>query len=180
MDAVAQSIGVSKPTIYEYFENKRALCEAVIASAVRDMDVSLIVSAARREISFEEYMNRVPAACLDMVASKSQFALLLLFIREAAGRSEVADQLRALVEGGMFRTFEDMISAAMQRGECRSMDPATVRRLFMGPLNTVALQVAYTERESIDLEVTRSYFDHYFLMLKNYLLIVSHQVQQAA
>ncbi len=180
MDAVAEAISVSKPTIYECFKNKGALCEAVIANAMREMDVSLIVSVVRQEISFEEYLNRVSAECLEMMTSRSGLALLLLSIREAGGQSEVAASLRALVDGGMFRMFEDMVSGAMQRGECRPMDPATVRRLFMAPLNTVALQMAYADKEVIDLDATRSYFDHYFLMLKSYLLTGSHQVQDVA
>ncbi len=92
----------------------------------------------------------------------------------------MAASLRAHVEGGMFRMFEDMVSGAMQRGECRPMDPATVRRLFMAPLNTVALQTAYADKEVIDLDATRSYFDHYFLMMKSYLLTGSHQLRDVA
>jgi AcrR family transcriptional regulator len=180
MNAVAAAQGVSKPTIYEHFESKTDLIQAVVESAMGDVDVSLIASVAKGEISFEEYLNRLSQECFDVMVGEAGSALLLLFVKEGLGQSEMATALRSMRAADPFPQFESMIAAVMRRGECRTMSPRIALRMFEAPLHLLMLQLAEEGIGAQDREAIRSYSDHYFLMLKNYMLIRPVELQGAA
>ena len=103
MSDVGKALSVSKPTIYECFASKQALMEAVVESAVATLDMTLTRAAARGDVSFEEYINRMPEECTAMALDRNRSAMYRLLIQEGASNMEACPWLLAF-PGAFFVT----------------------------------------------------------------------------
>jgi hypothetical protein len=80
-----------------------------------------------------------------------------------AGRLSLTSLLPQYLASAMF-------ARAIAAGECRQINATDGRRLFMAPVNTVMLQIGMMKGMPIDEAATRSFFNHYFRMLADYLV----------
>jgi hypothetical protein len=94
-----------------------------------------------------------------------------LLIQEGTRASSVARLLASRITTTMYQCYYDLFARVMENGECRRMEHEVARRMFMSPMNTVMLQIAMSGEASVNPELTRSFFDNYFRMLGQYLLL---------
>lgn len=170
MTDVAEALGVSKPTVYDAFPGKQALLEAVVEASVADLNLGLTMACARGEISFAEYLARMPDECWSMVTDRDRSAMYRLLIQEGPSHTAVAKAFTGRIMQHHYPAYHEMIQGAIDRGECRPIGVDHVRRLVMSPINTVMLQAAIVRHVPLDEATVRTFFRHYFEMLAGYLL----------
>lgn len=169
MTDVGEALGVSKPTVYEAFPSKLSLLEAVVDRAVNDLNMSLTKATARGELTLAEYISRMPDECWSMVTDSKRSAMYRLLLQEGPSVPTVAHALTR-IKTTIYPIYDDLFARAIAAGECRQISATDGRRLFMAPVNTVMLQIGMMKGIPIDEEATRSFFDHYFRMLADYLV----------
>lgn len=170
MTDVADALGVSKPTVYDAFPAKQALLEAVVEASVAELDLSLTMACARGEITFADYLRRMPDECWSMVTDRDRSAMYRLLIQEGPSHPAVARAFTGRVMQEHYPAYHQMIQGAIDRGECRPIGVDHVRRLVMSPINTVMLQAAIMRHVPLDETTVRTFFRHYFEMLSAYLV----------
>lgn len=88
VDAIAEAAPVSKPTLYNYFESKPALFEAVVA---RQCDRSLLalerIDASASDL--REGLRLIARACVDLIYSPESLRLFRLIIAEQSAFPEL-------------------------------------------------------------------------------------------
>lgn len=134
LEAVAQRAGVSKGTLYLYYENKAELFKAVVRkSLVSNLDEALAATGAHRGGSREllvffltEFTRRVSASPLSgipklILAEAGNFPEIAQFYYE-----EVVQRGRSLIQG--------VLRQGMERGEFRRVDLDYAWRVVIAPL----------------------------------------------
>ncbi len=170
MTDVGEVLGVSKPTVYEAFPSKLLLLEAVVDKAVNDLNMSLTKAAARGELTLAEYISRMPDECWSMITDRERSAMYRLLILEGPSVPTVAQAFATRIMTTIYPIYDDLFGRAIAAGECRQISATDGRRLFMAPVNTVMLQIGMLKGMPIDEAATRSFFNHYFRMLADYLV----------
>lgn len=131
---VAARAGVSKGTLYLYFDNKEALFQAV----VRDTLVAPIAQWAERiETSDEPTLNLLRAlmyAWWERIGATKVAGITKLIFAEAGNFPELARFYEeACVHPGM-ELFQRVLARAIQRGEIREIDTSMTAQALIAPM----------------------------------------------
>ena len=134
LDDVAARAGVSKGTLYLYFENKQDLFEAVVRDAIvarirelEDECGSLAGSSADTvRLYFERWWT--------LYGSTPSAAILKLLIGEANNFPHIARFFRAEVIEPNAALLARIVAKGVAAGEFESHDPAMTARLWLAPL----------------------------------------------
>lgn len=150
MEDIAEAAGLSKGTLYLYFDSKDAVIEAILnAFITREMDAARAVIAAGGPVEDRLIaMSRVMAA--DLVEIEPFTPLYLEFLALALRKQPVHQTILDLFTGFM-DILVPLIAEGIESGEFRGVDPneaaLTIGALFEGMI----LLQAYAP-EKIDLE----------------------------
>lgn len=138
LEDVARQAGVSKATIYRYFENKEALFAAVIESAVapRFSEAELLLTAF--EGSSEDLL-RTFFKVLEKGLHGPFPAMLRLVVSEAGNFPQLAQMWADLVVKRIFSLVANIIERGMARGEFRTVDAQSFVPLFGAPFFMLGL-----------------------------------------
>ena len=171
MDDVATAVEMSKPSIYELFSSKSVLLQAVVESAVRDVNAAFVSSASILDMSFAAYLDLLVADQLATVTNMDRLSLYLLMIKEGHRHSEIAQAFKDHFLNLTFGRVEQILANMMSRGECRVMDVELARQLLMAPTDTLVLRLALKGEKVIDRASAQLYFEACHAMLKAYLVL---------
>lgn len=153
LEDVAASAGVSKATVYLYFENKEQLFEAVVRTAVTPtLDHADAVVAAYEGATPElvRTLLGIAGAALD-----SQFpAIVKLVISESGNFPELARLWADVVLRRGFALVRRIVERGIERGEFRAVDPATTAQLIMAPVIMLAIW-KHSFGEHTDMQLDR-------------------------
>jgi len=138
LEDVAASAGVSKATVYLYFENKERLFEAVVRTAVTP-------TLDHADAVVEAYEGATPDLVRTLLgimdaALDSQFpAIAKLVIAESGNFPELARLWADVVLRRGLALVRRIIARGIERGEFRAVDPATAAQLIMAPVVMLAI-----------------------------------------
>lgn len=139
LEEVAKLAGVSKGTLYLYFENKEALFKAVVETLV-------VPEIDRTEQQIQAFDGSVSALVSQLVTQwwesvgESQLCgLPKLIIAEAGNFPELAKFYVEHVIGRVRRVIAQLISRGIEAGEFKPCDPAYAARLLLAPLVFAAI-----------------------------------------
>lgn len=134
LDEVATRAGVSKGTLYLYFDNKEALLKAVVRQAV----VPNLAEAERLFDSFDGptavILTRLIERVGTIVAESQIGAIPKLIIAEAGNFPEIAHFYLTEVVHRAFRLLGRVLERGMASGEFRRLDTANTVRLVIAPV----------------------------------------------
>jgi AcrR family transcriptional regulator len=139
MDDIARRAGISKGTIYLYFQSKEAVFKALAQRVVgsRVADIGAFVQAF--EGPTPELLRLVLTRVGEIVSTADVAVLPRMVLAEAGNFPELALYWRSeVVEHGL-ALWENIIRRGQERGEFRALPPAHAARLCMAPLIIVAL-----------------------------------------
>ena len=139
LDEVAQRAGVSKGTLYLYFENKEALFKAVVET--------LVLPEIERT---EQYIQAFDGSAAELIAQlvkqwwesvgESQLCgLPKLIISEAGNFPDLASFYVEQVIGRIRRVIAELIKRGITTGEFKPCDPAYAARLLLAPMVFAAI-----------------------------------------
>ncbi len=133
LEDVAARAGVSKATVYLYFESKEALFEAVVRAAVLpslDQATALVDAFEGTTPDLIRAMLAVFEAAIDGPFP----AIAKMVIAESGNFPELAKMWANVVLKRGFGLMQKIIERGVARGELREVDPSTVGPLIMAPV----------------------------------------------
>ncbi|MEO5619166.1 MAG: TetR/AcrR family transcriptional regulator [Candidatus Eisenbacteria bacterium] len=139
LDDVARHAGVTKGTMYLYFENKEALFKGM----VRDRVVGHIAATEQIVEAFEGSARDMFVLLMERWWARAvegpMGGLAKLIMSEAGTFPDLARFYHGEVVTRSFKLFEHALRLGMARGEFRRVDPAMAVRLTVAPMMMAAL-----------------------------------------
>ncbi|KPK38428.1 MAG: hypothetical protein AMJ69_08410 [Gammaproteobacteria bacterium SG8_47] len=134
LDDVARSAGVSKGTVYLYFENKEALFRAVVAEEVLPQiaRVEKMVDAYSGDMA--ELLRQLVEQWWETVGESPLSGIPKLMMAEASNFPELACFYVDNVVRRVRRILVRVVERGIDDGQFRSCDPAYVARALLAPL----------------------------------------------
>lgn len=171
LEDVARRAGVSKGTVYLYFDSKETLFEAVVREVVIPQVERSEMLAQKHQGSQAELLERLVMNWWQSVSSSSICGIPKLIIAESANFPKAAQFFVDNVINRVRRNFNQVIEKGIEEGEFRSVDPEYVTRLLMSPMVLLAVWrhslMPYDQAFPIDEEAyLKTYLDLFLSGLK--------------
>jgi AcrR family transcriptional regulator len=138
MDDVAARAGVTKGTVYLYFQDKGQLFEAVVRQ-------KLAPNLERARMMVEAYDGSTPtlirmlAKLLEGLVESEYSAIAKMIIAESGAFPELPKLYAEVVLERGFNMMASIIQRGIDRGEFRPVDPTTVVPLVVAPFILLAV-----------------------------------------
>jgi AcrR family transcriptional regulator len=138
LDDVAAAAGVSKGTVYLYFESKEQLFEAVVQAAISP-------NLDRAEAMLQAYDGPTPdlvrglAGILRPLLDTPITGVIKLILAESGNFPQLARLYADLVVRRGLGLLRAVLERGMRRGEFRPLDPAATAPLVVAPFLMLAL-----------------------------------------
>ncbi len=140
VDDVAAKAGVSKGTVYLYFENKEALFNAAIDQAVLPNVARFEGLIDGSEGTTPELIERLLAMMATVVTATPVGGVPKLIISEAGNFPELVEHYRDVVVLRIQGLMAALIQRGIDRGEFRNdIDPVYVGRIMGAPIFLLAI-----------------------------------------
>jgi len=139
LDEVAKLAGVSKGTLYLYFENKEALFKAVVETLVVPEIERTEQQIQAFDGSASELISQLVKQWWESVGASQVCGLPKLMIAEAGNFPELASFYVEHVIGRVRRVIAQLISRGIAAGEFKACDPAYAARLLLAPMVFAAI-----------------------------------------
>jgi AcrR family transcriptional regulator len=134
LEDVAREAGVSKATLYLYFDSKQAIFEALVRSAVVPNVERLEALVAAAQGSSADLLRTLVQAIARAVIESELSAFPKLIIAEAANFPDLAQFYRAQVIERVLGVLASIVARGIASGEFRPIDPGLAARLVIAPL----------------------------------------------
>lgn len=139
LDDVARQAGVSKGTVYLYFDSKEALFEAVVREVIIPQVERSEQLAQQHEGSQSELLRRLVMNWWQSVSTSPICGIPKLVIAESANFPQAAQFFVDNVISRVRRVFNRVIERGIEQGEFRQLDPESATRLLMSPMVLLAI-----------------------------------------
>lgn len=140
LDDVADAAGVSKATIYLYFENKEQLFTALVRELAtpRFDEIEMLIDTY--EGSSAELLGFVIARLGEAATTTRIPALARIVLAESGNFPEIRDYYRDHIVQRGLRNFARIVERGIARGEFHACDPRTAAQSIIFPIimNTLA------------------------------------------
>lgn len=139
LDDVAKQAGVSKGTVYLYFDSKEALFEAVVREIVIpqvERSESLVLQHAGSQ---SELLAKLVMNWWQSVSTTRICGLPKLIIAESSNFPKTAQFFVDNVLNRVRKIFIRVIQTGIEQGEFRQVNPEYTTRLLMGPMVLLAI-----------------------------------------
>jgi AcrR family transcriptional regulator len=168
LEDVAQRAGVSKGTVYLYFDSKEELFKAVVRSGLVRAIEEAEGQLADSDESSAELLRRLFAGWWAHIGSTRLSGIPKLMISEAQNFPELARFYYAEVVQRGSRLFERMIERGVARGEFRPVNVDYTARALVAPLiMRTILQHSFLPCAGPDAFEAPAYFDHTLDLMLN-------------
>jgi AcrR family transcriptional regulator len=138
LEEVAKLAGISKGTLYLYFESKTALFEAMALEMMRAPVLAQLDSLAQAPTAAEA-LRRMMQFMAGMLEDPRRSALPKLIISESAGFPELAEIWLKNVIRPVRKRIVELIERGVADGEFRSVDSWETAKLVIAPFLLSAL-----------------------------------------
>ncbi|QIG79348.1 TetR/AcrR family transcriptional regulator [Stakelama tenebrarum] len=131
MDDVAAALGMSKRTIYSYYDDKEALFRAVVSRAIADYTVDREALERLRSDDLRETLMRVGRLRISNMANRNAIGLQRILTAQAA---QFPDLFRQAFEEGVGPTIAFLIALLRDhagRGEIKVENPRLAATTFL-------------------------------------------------
>ncbi|MBS0354837.1 MAG: TetR/AcrR family transcriptional regulator [Proteobacteria bacterium] len=179
LDEVAARAGVSKGTLYLYFDSKEALFKAVIEEGVLPLFDEMEAKLETLRDDPERLLREILLDWWQKVGMTDLGGISKLIIAEAGNFPEVARYHHEAVIVRWMALLGSAIDIGIERGVFRPLDVPTLRQLVFFPLlmlsvwkNSMAGCVAGCTAPGL---VSDTYFDTYFDMIFRGLLVAPRE-----
>ena len=152
LEDVARRAGVSKGTLYLYFENKEELFKAVVRNSIVPVIGDAESSVAEFDGHSAELLRSVMMRWWDRIGNNKVSGIIKLVTAESGNFPELATFYQDEVINRGTRMISSMLERGIARGEFRQIDVAQVTHVLIAPmlmLVTWKHSVGPCERESL-------------------------------
>ena len=134
LDDIARRAGISKATLYLYFETKEEIFRAVARAAVASLVEALASQAEGADMSFAELAPRLLSRAAGMMKGGRVPAIARMVIGESRNFPDLARIWHDDVVTSVIGTVTGIIARAQARGEVAPGDPRHHAFSLMGPM----------------------------------------------
>jgi AcrR family transcriptional regulator len=139
LDDIAAKAGITKGTIYLYFDSKQALFEALARQSIGAQIDHIQTQLAQFPGSSAELLRFVLSTMGRFAITSDRVVLPRLVLAEAANFPQLAEfWRREVVERGI-ALMSSIIQRGIDRGEFRKIEPAHAARLCVAPILVIVL-----------------------------------------
>ena len=134
MDDIARAAGVTKGTIYLYFENKEAVFKSLVRESIGTALAAVSAEVAAYDGSARDLLRFALNAMAALLVSSDRVVIPKIIIAESGNFPELARFYRfEIIEKGL-AAFSSVIARGMERGEFRRAPVEHVIRLCIAPV----------------------------------------------
>ena len=162
LDDVAARTGVSKGTLYLYFESKEALFKAVIEDAI----VPLLAAAEDEIASYQgdsvDLLRRLLFGWWEQIGATRLAGVPKLLIAEARNFPEVAQYYHDAVIARARGLLRTLLQRGIERGEFRPLDLETAIDVIYAPLMMLVVwrsSLCFCAKETDPATYLKTHFD---------------------
>lgn len=134
MEDIAARAGVTKGTIYLYFENKDAVFKSIVRSSIGDQLGEVVAQVDAFKGPTADLLKIALQAIGQFVLMSDRVVLPKIIVAEAGTFPELARFYRAEIIDRGLDTFCRIVERGMSRGEFRRTAPEHVARLCIAPI----------------------------------------------
>jgi AcrR family transcriptional regulator len=127
MDELCRRCGITKPTLYYYFQDKENLFVQVLQHRLRGFH-----SEAARPGTLAERLQSVAASILE--SFQTEYSALLRD-REHIKKPGNLKKIRDAFRGELFSPLHDLMQAGVSSGQLAPEDPEALTLIFLGTVN---------------------------------------------
>ena len=139
LDDIAAKAGITKGTIYLYFDSKQALFEALARQSVGAQIEQVTAQLANFPGTSAELLRFVLSTMGQFAMTSDRVVLPRLVLAEAANFPQLAEfWRREIIERGI-GLMSGIIRRGIERGEFRKIEPAHAARLCVAPILIIVL-----------------------------------------
>ena len=134
MDRIATAAGVSKPTLYNYFQDKEGLFTALIQQLAQEKYRAVFSSQDPQSLQGEPsvILRHIAKKMLDTILQDQQ---LIAFIRLIIGESGRFPELARVFSQNIDKLIIELLGQYLaSRAELRLLDPEAIAQIFVGTL----------------------------------------------
>lgn len=139
LEDVARRAGVSKGTVYLYFDSKEALFEAVVREVVIPQVERSELLAQQHRGSQAELLEQLVMNWWQSVSAGPVCGIPKLIVAESANFPQASQFFVDNVINRVRGIFNKVIEKGIEQGEFRQIDPEYVTRLLMSPMVLLAI-----------------------------------------
>jgi TetR/AcrR family transcriptional repressor of mexJK operon len=134
MDLVAQRAGVSKATVYAYFDSKHALFAAVMRRERERFGRDLAAISAREHTDMAAMLTEIGEQFLDFVTSPPVLTLFRVIIAEVSRFPELGQSVLAGGRAEFVRLLAEALQHGIDSGRLEIADPSRAAIQFVSLL----------------------------------------------
>lgn len=138
MEDISHRAGVTKGTIYLYFESKEALFKALVRESLAPTIQGVVERAKAHEGPSRDLLVLVLSTVGHFIRTSDRVVLPKIVIAEAGNFPELARFYREEIIDQGLGLLESIIARGIKRGEFRKLEPAHVARLCIAPILVAA------------------------------------------
>lgn len=146
MEDIARRAGISKGTIYLYFESKEAVFKALARQSVGAQIAAVAGQIKASDAHSADLLRFVLATMGRFVRTSDRVVLPRVLLAEAGNFPELTQFWRREIIDQGLGLFAAIIRRGVERGEFRDVPPQHAARLCVAPLLIVALWRALFEK----------------------------------
>jgi AcrR family transcriptional regulator len=139
MDDVAARAGITKGTIYLYFESKEALFKALARQSIGAQLQSVLAHVQAFQGASADLLRFVLGTIGHFAMTSDRVILPKLLLAEAGNFPELAEFWRREIIDRGIAIFETIITRGVARGEFRDVAPGHAARLCVAPMLVLIL-----------------------------------------
>ena len=132
--SVAQRAGLSKVTLFRYFDSKESLFEAVIQTHIASAATTLQTTGMDENESVSAFLLRVVAPVMDTIDSSGRSATARLVMAEGLEFPHLAQMYRHYTYEPLVERIRTLAKLAKKRGELKEPGLLDCPELLLAPL----------------------------------------------
>jgi AcrR family transcriptional regulator len=169
MASLGKELGVSKPTLYEAFESKQALVDAVFLSATRDVELGWLTRALGAPPSFQEFLHQMGENYKNFLRFAPSTEAFQLVIGEATRSKALSESYVRHLAGPSGAALRKIVADAIGRGECKPMPLEVAQKMLLAPMLFLMTDRAINRENALSLESELEYVDNAIAALAAHL-----------
>jgi AcrR family transcriptional regulator len=167
VEEIAERAGVSKGTVYLYFDTKEAVFRSLVRENLRARITPLRESVLHFEGPSRELIALVLSTIANVIVNSKLAALPKIIIAESGNFPQLAEFYRREVIDVGLGVLRSIVERGIARGEFRAIDPDHAARLCIAPmLLAMVWKVSFAQFDQTPFDVEAFAKTHLDVLLK--------------
>ncbi len=153
VEDIAERVGMTKGTVYVYFETKEALFEAMIRHASSPFQEAFKAYARTSDDPVEELRMLLEFLFDALVDNRKMRELFRFIVAEGAKFPDLIDQHHDVVMAPVFERINTILEEGVAKKRFRA-NPTELAKVVMSPIvGTLVFRLIFDDRRSLDKQV---------------------------